>query len=100
MRSELLKVVDIVLVEAKAGVLVPMFRLLLGLVVDEFATERSDIPRDDPKGKGEYGDCLNGGDDPSPSIFVFKPVKLTTQSSQRTFAKLCFNLVLLIFNIS
>ena len=41
------------------------------LPFDGVLTERSDIPSGEPKGKGEYGDCLNGGDDPpSPAMII------------------------------
>ena len=40
------------------------------LPFDGVFTERSDIPSGEPKGKGEYGDCLNGGDDPSPAMIM------------------------------
>lgn len=41
------------------------------LPFDGVLTERSDIPSGEPNGKGEYGDCLYGGDDPpSPAMIL------------------------------
>ena len=47
--------------ELLAEVLLTRVELLPGV-------KNEDLPKGDPNGKGEYGDCLLGGDEPCPDM--------------------------------